>query len=130
MDRESSAMAMLMAWCDDGYTTSCDPLIVGFQPFDLFQYRLPRRRRWLGTFEGDLWCYLHFIPVSPSRSTVPIRVSPNGCKQVPTGISNLSNIDHSPPVLGETTSPTAEQCRIEKLGLLQRSWLILGWAVA
>ena len=36
MALESGAMAMLMAWCDDGYTTSRDPLIVGFQPFDLF----------------------------------------------------------------------------------------------
>ena len=33
---EADAMAMLMTWCDNGYTTSCDPLIVGFQPFDLF----------------------------------------------------------------------------------------------
>ena len=63
MDLESSAMAMLMARRDDGYATSRDALIVSFQPFDLFQYRLARRRRWLGAFEGDLWCYLHFIPV-------------------------------------------------------------------
>jgi hypothetical protein len=29
-------MAMLLAWRNNGYTTSRDALIVGFQPFDLF----------------------------------------------------------------------------------------------
>jgi hypothetical protein len=33
---EAGAMAMLMAWRDNGYTASCDALIVSFQPFDLF----------------------------------------------------------------------------------------------
>ena len=33
---EAGAMAMLMTWRDNGYTTSCDALIVSFQPFDLF----------------------------------------------------------------------------------------------
>ena len=36
MDLESGAMAMLMAWRDNGYATSRDALIVSFQPFDLF----------------------------------------------------------------------------------------------
>ena len=63
MDLESGAMAMLMAWRDNGYATSRDALIVSFQPFDLFQYCLARRWRWLGAFEGDLWCYLHSVPV-------------------------------------------------------------------
>ena len=36
MDLESGAMAMLMAWRDNGYTTSRDALIVSFQPFHLF----------------------------------------------------------------------------------------------
>ena len=44
MDLESGAMAMLVARRDDGYATSGDALIVSFQPFDLFQDRLARRR--------------------------------------------------------------------------------------
>ena len=36
MDLKSGAMAMLMAWRDNGYATSRDALIVSFQPFDLF----------------------------------------------------------------------------------------------
>lgn len=36
VDLESSAMAMLNAWRDNGYATSRDALIVSFQPFDLF----------------------------------------------------------------------------------------------
>ena len=36
MDLESGAMPMLMAWRDNGYSTSGDALIVGFQPFNLF----------------------------------------------------------------------------------------------
>jgi hypothetical protein len=63
VDLEAGAMAMLVAWRDNGYAASRDAPIVGFQPFDLFQYRLTRRRRWLGALEGDLWCYLHCVPV-------------------------------------------------------------------
>ncbi|MGA9953577.1 MAG: hypothetical protein WBQ22_10130, partial [Bradyrhizobium sp.] len=36
MDLKSGAMAMLVAWGDNGYATSRDALIVSFQPFDLF----------------------------------------------------------------------------------------------
>jgi hypothetical protein len=63
MDLESGAMTMLMARRNNGYATSRDAPIVSFQPLDLFQYRLARRGRWLGAFEGDLWCYLHYVPV-------------------------------------------------------------------
>ncbi len=47
VDLKSSAMAMLVAWRDNGYSASRDASIVGFQPFDLFYYLVPRRKRWL-----------------------------------------------------------------------------------
>lgn len=36
MNLKSSAVTMLVAWCDNGYATSRDALIVGFEPFDFF----------------------------------------------------------------------------------------------
>lgn len=44
MDLKSGAVAMLMAWRNNGHATSGDVVIVGFQPFDLFQYHVARRR--------------------------------------------------------------------------------------
>jgi hypothetical protein len=36
VDLKASAVAMLVAWCNNGYAASGDALIVGLQPFDLF----------------------------------------------------------------------------------------------
>ena len=66
VDLKSGAMAMLVAWCYNGYTASRYALIVCFQSFDLFQYHLARSRRWLRTFEGNFWVDLHFGPSGAS----------------------------------------------------------------
>jgi hypothetical protein len=66
-DLKSSAMAMLVAWSNNGYAASRNALIVCFQPLDLFQYQLVRRWRWLGTFEGNFWGDLH---LGPSGDTI------------------------------------------------------------
>jgi hypothetical protein len=95
MDLESGAMAMLMAWRDNGYATSRDASIVSFQPFDLFQYRLARRRRWFGAFEADLWCYLHFLPVVAVTIWNANPLLTEWLQMGSDGYFEMSSIDHS-----------------------------------
>jgi hypothetical protein len=59
VDLEAGAVAMLVTRGDHLYAAACNALIVCFQPLYFTQYLGAGKFRRFGTFESDLWGYLH-----------------------------------------------------------------------
>jgi hypothetical protein len=83
VDFKSGAMTMLVTWSNNGYAAPRNALIVCFQSFDLFKYRLARSRWRFGAFEANFWSDLHFGPFAqydPCQSACGRMVAPGNVR--------------------------------------------------